>query len=115
MYYLLGLVSLLLFLIFLFREQVFRNKNGDFFLDQTFQNRDFFLRPISPKPKPRRFSETKFSETETETFFRGQIFRKQNQDIFFRDQILRNPHKNGKSLETEKFLNQNVNLWGGEG
>ena len=36
-------------------------------------------------------SETKFSKTETETFFRDQILRN------------RNPQKIGKSLETEKF------------
>ena len=62
-------------------------------------------------PKPRLFSETKFfrnrnrdffSETkfsETETFFQNQIFRNRNPQIF------------GKSFETEKFRNRNVNLW----
>ena len=79
---------------FLFRNQVFRN-----------QNQDFFSRPNFPKPK--LFSETKFSETETETFFRDQLFRNRNRDffpipnfpkpkprLFVQNQILRNPLKN---------------------
>ena len=82
------------------------------------------------------FSETKFSETETETFFRYQIFlkpkprlflkpnflkprlfsetklfRKEIRD-FFRSQIFRNrnPQRFGKIFETENFRNRNVNL-----
>ena len=47
------------------------------------------------------FSDTKFSETETETFFQYQIFQNRHQ----------NPQKIGKSFESEKFRNQNVNLW----
>ena len=90
-------------LIFLFRHQVFRN-----------QNLDFFPRPNSLKPKPWLFSGTKFSETETDTFFRGQIFSKPKAILFFRDQIFRNRNQNhqkiGKSFETEKFRNRNVNL-----
>ena len=59
------------------------------------------------------FSETKFSETETETFFRDQIFSKPKPILFFRNQIFRNrnPQRFGKSFETEKFRNRNVNLW----
>ena len=48
----------LLFGFFNFRDQIFRNRDRDF------------------------FSETKFSETETETFFRDQICRNRNQDFF---------------------------------
>ena len=47
-----------------FRYQIFRNRYRDF------------------------FSDTKFSETETETFFRDQIFPKPI--LFFRDQISQN-------------------------
>ena len=59
------------------------------------------------------FSETKFSETESETFFRDQIFSKPKPRLFFRNQIFRNrnPQRFGKSFETEKFRNRNVNLW----
>ena len=61
------------------------------------------------------FPETKFSETETETFFRDQIFSKPKPRLFFRNQIFRNRNRNpqrfGKSFETEKFRNRNVNLW----
>ena len=58
------------------------------------------------------FPETKFSETETETFFRDQIFSKPKPRLFFRNQIFRNrnPQRFGKSFETEKFRNRNVNL-----
>ena len=53
------------------------------------------------------FSETKFSETETETFFRDQIFLKPKPRLFFRNKIFRNrkrnPQRFGKSFETEKF------------
>ena len=85
-----------------------------------------------PKPIPRLFfryqifrnqnqgcfSETKFSETETETFFQDQIFRNRNRDFFSETKFsktetetffprpnlqnwYRNPPKIGKSLETE--------------
>ena len=58
------------------------------------------------------FSETKFSETET--FFRDQFFSKPKPRLFFRNQIFRNRNRNpqrfGKSFETEKFRNRNVNL-----
>ena len=37
------------------------------------------------------FSDTKFSETETETFFRDQIFPKPKPRLFFRDQIFPKP------------------------
>ena len=50
----------------------------------------FFPRPNSLKPKPRLFSKPKFSETETETFFRDQIFRNETETQNF-----------CKSLETE--------------
>ena len=36
----------------------------------------YFPRPNFPKPNPRLFSETKFFETETKTFFRDRIFPK---------------------------------------
>ena len=86
-------VLFLLFGFFIFRDQIFRNRDRDFFPRPNFfetetetffrnqifrnRNRDFFPRPNSfetetetffPKPnfpKPRLFSETKFSETET--------------------------------------------------
>ena len=64
----------LLFGFFSFRDQIFRNRDRDFF----------------PRPN--------FFETETETFFRNQIFRN------------RNPQRFGKSFETKKFRNRNVNL-----
>ena len=74
----------LLFGFLIFRDQIFRNRNRDFFSETKFfrnRNRDFFLKTNFPKPKPRLFSETKFfpnrnrdffsetkfSETETET------------------------------------------------
>ena len=79
-----------------------------FFRDQIIRNRYFF-------------SETKFSGTETILFFQDQVFQNQDffetkfseTDTFFSRQILgkRNPKKIGKSLETEKFRNRNVNLW----
>ena len=53
----------LLFGFFLFRDQIFRNR--DFFPKPNFSETDTFLpRPNFRKPKPRLFS-----ETETETFF----------------------------------------------
>ena len=81
----------LLFGFFLFRDQIFRNR--DFFPRPKFsetETKTFFPKPNFPKPKPRLFSETnffryrsrdflfetKFSKTETETFFRYQIFLK---------------------------------------
>ena len=66
------------------------------------------------------FSETKFSKIKTEIFFRDQIFLKPKPIPFILDQIFRNrnfffrnqnPQKIGKSFETEKFWNRNVNLW----
>ena len=83
----------LLFWFFLFRDQVFRNQNRDFFSRPNFpkpkfsfrdqihrnQNRDIFLLRIFSKPKPRLFFETKFSKTEIETFFKPNFLRpKQN-------------------------------------
>ena len=66
-----------------------------------------------PKQKPTLFSGTKFSDTETKTFFPDKIFwnrdffptqisQNQNRD-FFRDQIFRNrnPPTIGKSLKIE--------------
>ena len=56
------------------------------------------------------FSETKFSETETETFFRDQIFSKPKPRLFFRNQIFRNrnrdffPKPNFFETETETFF-----------
>ena len=74
----------LLFGIFLFRDQIF-------------QNRDFF-------PRPNLF------ETETETFFPKPNFPKPKPRLFLLNQIFRNrnrnPQKIGKSFETEKFRNQ---------
>ena len=53
----------LLFVFFLFRDQIFRNP--DFFQRPNF----FEIETFFPKPKPRLFSETKF-------------FRNRNQDFF---------------------------------
>ena len=105
----LGLVFFLLFCFFLFRDQVFWNQNTDFFSRPNFQKPRLFLRQNSSKP--RLFSETKFSETET--FFLETKFSKKESEIFFCEQILRNPNyqKIGKSLESEKFRNRNANLW----
>ena len=59
------------------------------------------------------FSETKVSETET--LFSRPNFPKPKQRLVLRDPILRNrnrnPQKIGKSLKTEKFRNRNVNVW----
>ena len=50
------------------RYQIFRNRNRDFFLRPNFSETDTFLpRSNFPKPKPRLFSETKFSEADTVT------------------------------------------------
>ena len=74
----------LLFGFFIFRDQIFRNRDRDFFPRTNFfetETETFFPKPNFPKPKPRLFSETKsfrnrnrdffsetkFSETETET------------------------------------------------
>ena len=88
----------LLFGFFLFRDQIFRNRDRDFFpRPNFFETETFFPKPNFPKPKPRLFSETnffrnrnrdffsktKFSETETETFFRDQIFSKPKPRLFF--------------------------------
>ena len=107
--------------------------NLDYFFSETkfSETETFFQDQSFPKPKPRLFSETKFfrnrnrffsSETkfsETETFFRDKIFSKPNLRLFFQNQIFqnrnRNPQRCGKSFETEKFRNWNVNLcllWG---
>ena len=95
----------LLFGFFLFRDQIFRN-------------RDFFLRPKFSETET-FFSETKFSKTETETFFpkpnfpkpksrffsETNFFSKPKPGLFFRNQIFRNrnPQRFGKCFETEKF------------
>ena len=56
------------------------------------------------------FSETKFSKTETETYFRDQIFLKPKPILFFRNQIFRNrnrdffPRLNFSETETDTFL-----------
>ena len=79
---------------FFFRYQIFRNQNQNFFSKTKFSETEtdtFYPRQNSPKPKPILFSETKFSETKTETFFRDQILRNRYQ----------NPPKIGKSLKTE--------------
>ena len=52
-------------------------------------------------PWPLNDDTKNLTETDTETFFRYQIFRNRNQY----------PQKIGKSFETEKFRNRNVNLW----
>ena len=63
----------LLFGFLLFRDKIFQNQTETFFRDQIFPKpRLFFQNQIFrdqnfSKPKPRLFSETKFSETETET------------------------------------------------
>ena len=52
-------------------------------------------------------------ETDTETFFPVPNFPKLKLRLFFQYRIFRNqnPQKIGKSFESEKFRNQNVNLW----
>ena len=88
----------LLFGFFIFWDQIFWNRDRDF------------------------FSETKFSKIKTVIFFRDQIFLKPKLIPFILDQIFRNrnfffrnrnqnPQKIGKSFETEKFRNRNANLW----
>ena len=107
MHCLLGLVSFLFFCFFLFQIQVFRS-----------QNHDFFSRPNFPKQN--LFSETKFSETETETFFWHQLLRNRNRDFFsetkfsetktetfFRNQILRDRNRN-PSKNWQKSRNREV-------
>ena len=50
-------------------------------------------------------SESKFSETETETFFRDQFFSKPKPRLFFRNQIFRYRYRNPqKSFETEMSI-----------
>jgi len=71
----------LLFGFFLFRDQIFRNRN-------------LFPKPNFLKPKPRLFSETKFFETET--FFPKPIFRNRNRDFF--------PRPNFFETETDTFF-----------
>ena len=83
------------------RDQNFdKNRNRDFFSGTTFseiETKTFVPRTTFPKPK---------------LFSPDQNFQIQNRD-FFLYQIIRNrnPPKIGKSLETEKFRNRNVNLW----
>ena len=78
------------------------------------RNWDFFETKFL---KPKLFSETKFSETKTDTFIRDQIFwnwdffletKFSETGTFFRDQILWNwnPQKIGKSLETEMSMSK---------
>merc|ERR1712004_762386 len=64
----------LLFGFFIFRDQNFRNRDRDFFPRPNFfetETETFFRNQIFRKPKP-----ILFSETETETFFRDGIFSK---------------------------------------
>ena len=52
------------------RYQIFRNRNQNFVSETKFSETEtdtFFPRPNFPKPKPRLFSETIFFETDTET------------------------------------------------
>ena len=86
---------------FLFLDQVFWKQNWDFFFDQILRNRDFF-------------SETKFSKTGTEIFFRDQIFQNRDRDFFPRPKSPKTKLKPSKNLQkspTKKFWNQNINLW----
>ena len=56
------------FLLFLLlRNRTSTSTYQSFFRDQIFRNPNFFPRPNSPKPK--LFSETKFSKTDTESLF----------------------------------------------
>ena len=71
----------------------------------------FFGRVLSPTLN----DDTKIlTETDTETFFTIPNFPKPIPRLFFRYQIFRNRNryhqKIGKSFETEKFRNRNVNL-----
>ena len=59
------------------RDKFFRYQYRDFFSETKFSETDtetFFPRPNFPIPIPRLFSETKFSDTDTETFFFETIF-----------------------------------------
>ena len=100
-----------------FREKFFRNRNQDFFSETKFfetETDSFFRNQIFRNWNRDFFSDTKFSETDTETFFRDQIFSIPKPRLFFWNQIFqnrnRNPQRFGKSFETEKFWNRNVNL-----
>ena len=78
-----------------------------------------FPRPNFPKPRPRLFSktkffrnrdffsETKFSETETETFFRVQIFFKPKPRLFFPKPNFPKP-KPKPSKIWQKFRNREI-------
>ena len=62
----------LLFGFFLFRDQIFRNRDRDFFPRPNFfetETETFFPKPNFPKPKPRLFSETKFFRNRNRDFF----------------------------------------------
>ena len=86
----------LLFGFFLFRDQIFRNRDQDFFPRPNFfetETQTFFPKPNFPKPKPRLFSENKF-------------FRNWNRDFFLKP----NFPKPKPSKIWQKFRNRNVNL-----
>ena len=74
-----------------------------------------YYRSLSSWWLPALNDDTKnLTETDTETFFPIPNFPKPIPRLFFRYQIFRNrnryPQKIGKSFETEKFRNRNVNL-----
>jgi len=66
----------------------------------------FFTIPNFPKPKPRIFSETKFSETESKIFFRDQIVSKPKPRLFSETETLKDLAKVSKprSFETEMSI-----------
>ena len=70
--------------------------------------------PIDAPLGPLNDDTKNLTETDTETFFPIPNFPKPIPRLFFRYQIFRNrnryPQKIGKSFETEKFRNRNVNL-----
>ena len=69
----------LLFGFFIFRDQIFRNRDRDFFPRPNFfetETETFFPKPNFPKPKPRLFSETNFFQNRNRDFFSETKFSK---------------------------------------
>ena len=91
----------LLFGFFLFRDQIFRNRDRDFFRDKICS-------------KPILFFRNQIFRNRNRDFFRYHVFRNWNRDFFPKPNFPKpkpKPQRFGKSFETEKFWNRNVNLW----
>ena len=91
----------LLFGFFLFRDQIFRNRDRDFFPRPNFfetETETFFPKPNFPKPKPRLFSETNFFRNRNRDFF--------SETKFSETEILKDLTKVSKprSFETEMSI-----------